>query len=101
MGYISGTLHWSVVEADLGVGGVSYVEMLILYELWGGKRLVLEKLCHGIVDLVAEFQCQLFFLVQALIFGVGSWGLLCDLCALYLVVLVGSFLVGLGLIIVG
>ena len=28
---------------DLGVGGISYVEMLILYELWAGERLVLEK----------------------------------------------------------
>ena len=26
--------------ADLGVGGVSYVEMLILYEPWAGERLV-------------------------------------------------------------
>ena len=29
--------------ADFGVGGVSYVEMLILYELWAGERLALEK----------------------------------------------------------
>ena len=29
--------------ADLGVGGVSFVEMLILYELWAGERLVSEK----------------------------------------------------------
>ena len=29
--------------ADLGVGGVSYVEMLILFELWAGERLSLEK----------------------------------------------------------
>ena len=28
---------------DLGVGGVSYVELLILYELWAGERLSLEK----------------------------------------------------------
>ena len=28
---------------DLGVGGVSYVELLILYELWAGERLFLEK----------------------------------------------------------
>ena len=26
-----------------GVGGVSYAEMLILFELWVGERLVLEK----------------------------------------------------------
>ena len=27
----------------LSVGGVSYVELLILYERWAGERLVLEK----------------------------------------------------------
>ena len=29
------SLHWPVGGLDLGVGGVSYVELLILYELWG------------------------------------------------------------------
>ena len=38
-----GSLHWLVGGVDLGVGGISYVELLILYELWGGERLVLEK----------------------------------------------------------
>ena len=39
-----GTLHWLAAEkGDLGRGGVSYVEMLILYELWAGERLVLGK----------------------------------------------------------
>ena len=38
-----GTLHWPIGELDLGVGGVSYVELLILYELWAGERLSLEK----------------------------------------------------------
>ena len=28
---------------DLGVGGISYVELLILYELWAGERLCLER----------------------------------------------------------
>ena len=37
------TLHWLQDGADLGVGGVSHVELLILYELWAGERLVLEK----------------------------------------------------------
>ena len=30
-----GSLHWPVGGADLGSGGVSYVEMRILYELLG------------------------------------------------------------------
>ena len=37
------SLHWPVCDLDLGVGGVSYVELLILYELWAGERLSLEK----------------------------------------------------------
>ena len=38
-----GTLHWPSAGADLGAGGVSYVESLVLYELWVGERIVLEK----------------------------------------------------------
>ena len=38
-----GTLHWPVAADDLGVGSVSFVELLILYELWAGERLSLEK----------------------------------------------------------
>ena len=37
------SLHWPAGGLDLGVGGVSYVELLIMYELWAGERLVLEK----------------------------------------------------------
>ena len=49
-----GSLHWPCGAGDLGVGGVSYLELLILYERWAGERLV-------------QFQCRLFRLVQALI----------------------------------
>ena len=38
-----GTLHWPAGAVDLGVGGVSFVELLILYELWAGERLCLEN----------------------------------------------------------
>ena len=37
-----GSLHWPRGADDLGVGGVSYLELLILYEKWAGERLVLE-----------------------------------------------------------
>ena len=37
------SLHWPAGVLDLGVGGISYVELLILYELWAGERLSLEK----------------------------------------------------------
>ena len=35
--------HWPQDGVGLGVGGVSHVELLILYELWAGERLVLEN----------------------------------------------------------
>ena len=59
--------------ADLGVD-VSYVELLILYELWAGKRLTLEKVHPRYLRPGRQIQCRLFRLVQALIFGalVGS-----------------------------
>ena len=38
-----GTLHWPDGGLDLGVGGISFVELLILYELWAGERLSLER----------------------------------------------------------
>ena len=38
-----GSLHWPAGGLDLGVGGISYLEILILYELWAGERLSLEK----------------------------------------------------------
>ena len=38
-----GSLHGPVGRMDLGVGGISNVELLILYELWAGERLTLEK----------------------------------------------------------
>ena len=37
------TIHWPQGVVDLGVGGVSFVELIILYELWAGERLSLEK----------------------------------------------------------
>ena len=41
------TLHWPQGGADLGVGGVSQVELLIFHELWAGERLDLEKAVPG------------------------------------------------------
>ena len=43
MGFVLGSLHWPAGCGDLGVGGISYLELLILYELWAGERLSLEK----------------------------------------------------------
>ena len=65
---------------------------------WSWNRLSLV-----IGGLVAHFQCRLFRLVQALIFGdpAGLLGLLRDHVARCLVVWAGSCIVGLELIIVG
>ena len=41
--FFLGSLHWPAGGLDLGVGGISYVELLIIYELWAGERLSLEK----------------------------------------------------------
>ena len=79
------TMHWPQGEADLGVDGVSYVELLILYQLWAGERLVLKRLFPSTAGRVAQFQCRLVLLVQALIFGAPAGfigALLRWLCAL-------------------
>ena len=62
-----GSLHWPVGRMDLGVGGISYVELLTLFLLVSGclwRRLVLVIFGQGV-----QFQCRLFLVVQALIFG--------------------------------
>ena len=38
-----GTLHWLVGAEDTGHFGVSYLELLILFEQWAGHRLLNEK----------------------------------------------------------
>ena len=40
-------MHWPAGAVEFGVGGVSFVEMLILYELWAGERLCLESAIPG------------------------------------------------------
>ena len=38
-----GTLHWPSGSADLGHFGISFLEILILFEQWAGHRLLSEK----------------------------------------------------------
>ena len=38
-----GTLDWPSAGSDLGCGGISYVELLIIYDLWAGERLQFVK----------------------------------------------------------
>ena len=62
------SVHWPFGDLDLGAGGVSYVELLIMS--FGLVRDFLwKKLTLAIFVLGAQFQCRLFLLVQALIFG--------------------------------
>ena len=55
-----GSLHWPVGGVDLGVGGVSHVELLALHELWAGERLTLEKAHPRYLGPGRQFQCGLF-----------------------------------------
>ena len=63
-----GSLHWPAHGGDLGVGGISYLELLILYELWAGERLSLEKAHPRYLRPERPISVSLFLLVQALIF---------------------------------
>ena len=38
-----GTLHWPIGSDDIGHFGVSFLELLILFEQWAGHRLLSEK----------------------------------------------------------
>ena len=58
-----GTLHWPAGGWDLGVGGISFVDWLILEELWAGERLSLERVILAIFGRDVQFQCRLFRLV--------------------------------------
>ena len=72
----------------------------ILFELWAGERLDLEKAVPRYPRAGPSIQCQLFHWVQALIFGdlAGTLERYFVPLLLYLGVFVGSFLVRLVLI---
>ena len=63
-----GCLHWLAGGLDLGVGGVSYFELLILYELWAGERLSLERAVPRHLRPGRPISVSAVPLVQALIF---------------------------------
>ena len=99
-----GTLHWSSAGTDLGPGGVSYVELLILFMSFGLVRgFSLRRLFLDVRGLIAQFQCRLFLLVQALILGdLASFLVPCFVrCVLCPVALAGLSLVVLALTTVG
>ena len=58
---------------DLGVGGASHVELLILYELWAGERLSLEQAVPRYLrPLSFSWMSCWFSLVVLLVLGVVS-----------------------------
>ena len=99
------SLSWPSEVIDLGPCGVSYVELLILYERWAGERkgFGLRSLSLNIEGLDVQFQCQLHPCALILIFGsfAGSLVICLGLWLGFLVDWGGSFLVGLELIIAG
>ena len=46
-----GTLHWLASSDDLGHFGISFLELLILFEQWAGHRLLSEKVTRPHVPL--------------------------------------------------
>ena len=88
--WLSGSPFWVVftgllVVWDLGVGGVSCVELLILHELWAGERLPLEKAHPRYLRLGRPIS------VSAVPFGPGIdiWRS-CRFIILFVVILVGK-----------
>ena len=55
-----GGLHWPAGDLDLWVGGISCVELLVLYELWAGEKLSLGKAHPRYLRQGVQFQCRLF-----------------------------------------
>ena len=63
------SLHWPRGVDDLGVGGGSYLELLILYERWAGERLVIEGAVPFARRVGRPISVSAVPVVQALILG--------------------------------
>ena len=66
MVFFLSSLHWPSDGGDLGLGGFSYVERLILYELFAGERFQFEKAVPRCKRVDRPISVSA---VQALIFG--------------------------------
>ena len=96
-----GTLHWPAGAVEFGVGGLFLLLSCSFFVSSGlVSGFVLRQLFLNLVGLGVQFQCRLFLLVQALIFGVlvGFWVLFFVHFVCCLVALVGFSLGVLGLI---
>ena len=69
-----GSLHWPAGGFHLGVGGIYFVKLLIFMSFGVVRGCLWRRLFLVIFGRSVQFQCRLFRLVQALIFGapVGS-----------------------------
>ena len=65
-------------DEDLGVGGLSSLELLILCELSAGERLMLARQFRCIFVGSVHFRCRVFHFAEASIFG--SHVVICVLC---------------------
>ena len=65
-------LHWPTGSADMGHFGISFLELLILFEQWAGHRLLSEKVtqtsCSG---WTSYFQFPLFLFQREWKFDMG------------------------------
>ena len=93
-----GTLHWPASSEDLGQIGVSFLELLILFEQWAGHRLLSEKVTRPHVradrpNLTPSVPVSDGIEIRHTVVSLSvAWYVLWPSC---LVVLVGSCLVGL------
>ena len=86
------TLHWPAGSADLGHFGVSFLELLILFEQWAGHRLLSEKVTRPhvrsnrpagwilLIDLLLH--CLALFKMSGIYTGRSLWWFLRMLCLL-------------------
>ena len=66
-----GSLRWPSEPRDLGVGGVSQLEPLFLYELGAGERLTCEKAFVGSWRVGVQFRWRGFPPIYGNIVGFG------------------------------
>ena len=83
-------LHWPSGSVDMGHFGVSFLELLILFEQWTGHRLLSEKVTRPHVRLAVQFRFPLFLFQKELKFDMGA-----NLLAFLLGLLGNSWWIGL------
>ena len=65
------TLHWPSGTEDFGHFGISFLELLILFEQWAGHRLLSEKVAGPHVRANRPFWFPLFLCLRELKFDMA------------------------------